>query len=87
MTVSGLTQIVIFIGVLTALTPLLGGYMASVYQGRRVVAVAGGSTRGASPVQRFYAWSRARGDLDKIFMRRRRILIRATRSRTYAGDT
>ena len=37
MTVSGWTQIVIFIVVLTALTPLLGGYMARVYQGRRVV--------------------------------------------------
>src|ERR1019366_4652638 len=37
MTVSGWAQIVIFIVVLTALTPLLGGYMARVYQGRRVV--------------------------------------------------
>ena len=37
MTVSGWTQIAIFIVVLTALTPLLGGYMARVYQGRRVV--------------------------------------------------
>jgi len=37
MTVTGWTQIVIFIAVLTALTPLLGGYMARVYQGRRVL--------------------------------------------------
>ena len=36
MTVSGWAQIVIFIVVLTALTPLLGGYMARVYQGRQV---------------------------------------------------
>jgi K+-transporting ATPase ATPase A chain len=36
MTVSGWAQIVIFIVVLTALTPLLGGYMARVYQGRPV---------------------------------------------------
>ena len=36
MTVSGWTQIVVFVVVLTALTPLLGGYMARVYQGRRV---------------------------------------------------
>jgi K+-transporting ATPase ATPase A chain len=37
MTVAGWTQIVIFLVVLTALTPLLGGYMARVYQGRRVL--------------------------------------------------
>ncbi len=37
MTVSGWAQIVTFIVVLTALTPLLGGYLARVYQGRRVV--------------------------------------------------
>jgi K+-transporting ATPase ATPase A chain len=37
MTVSGWAQIVIFIAVLTVLTPLVGGYMARVYQGRRVV--------------------------------------------------
>ena len=36
MTVSGWAQIVIFVVVLTALTPLLGGYMARVYQGRQV---------------------------------------------------
>jgi K+-transporting ATPase ATPase A chain len=36
MTVSGWAQIVIFIVVLTALTPLLGGYMARVYKGRQV---------------------------------------------------
>src|SRR5450755_266398 len=37
MTVAGWAQIVIFLVVLTALTPLLGGYMARVYQGRRVL--------------------------------------------------
>src|SRR5450631_3189387 len=37
MTVAGWAQIVIFLIVLTALTPLLGGYMARVYQGRRVL--------------------------------------------------
>jgi K+-transporting ATPase ATPase A chain len=36
MTVAGWAQIVIFIAVLTALTPLLGGYMSKVYQGQRV---------------------------------------------------
>ena len=36
MTVAGWAQIVIFIALLTALTPLLGGYMANVYQGQRV---------------------------------------------------
>src|ERR1039458_2890361 len=36
MTGSGWAQIVIFIVVLTALTPLLGGYMARVYKGRQV---------------------------------------------------
>jgi K+-transporting ATPase ATPase A chain len=36
-TVSGWTQIVIVIVALTALTPLLGGYMARVYQGQPVV--------------------------------------------------
>jgi hypothetical protein len=37
MTVAGWAQIVIFLVVLTALTPLLGGYMARVYQGRHVL--------------------------------------------------
>jgi K+-transporting ATPase ATPase A chain len=36
MTVAGWTQIVIFLALLTALTPLVGGYMAKVYQGQRV---------------------------------------------------
>jgi K+-transporting ATPase ATPase A chain len=36
MTVTGWIQIVALVGVLTALTPLLGGYMARVYQGERV---------------------------------------------------
>src|SRR5665213_1388575 len=44
MTVLGWTQIVIFVVVLTALTPLLGGYMARVYQGRRVRLSALGET-------------------------------------------
>jgi len=37
MTVSGLIQILALVAVLTALTPLLGGYMARVYQGERLV--------------------------------------------------
>ena len=36
MTVTGWIQILALVGVLTALTPLLGGYMARVYQGERV---------------------------------------------------
>jgi K+-transporting ATPase ATPase A chain len=36
MTVLGWTEIVIFVIFLTALTPVLGGYMARVYQGERV---------------------------------------------------
>ena len=36
MTAQGWLQIAIFVVVLTALTPLLGGYMARVYQGERV---------------------------------------------------
>src|ERR1039457_3099306 len=47
MTVSGWAQIVIFIVVLTALTPLLGGYMARVYRGRQVFL-----SRGAGPTER-----------------------------------
>jgi K+-transporting ATPase ATPase A chain len=37
MTVAGWAQIVVFLVVLTALTPMLGGYMARVYQGDRVL--------------------------------------------------
>jgi potassium-transporting ATPase potassium-binding subunit len=37
MTWQGWLQILIYVAVLTALTPLLGGYMARVYTGRRVV--------------------------------------------------
>lgn len=36
MTIAGWSQIVIFLVVLTALTPIVGGYMARVYQGQRV---------------------------------------------------
>ena len=36
MTVTGWLQIIALVAVLTALTPLLGGYMARVYQGDRV---------------------------------------------------
>ena len=36
MTVAGWLQIVFFIGVLIALTPLLGGYMTRVFNGARV---------------------------------------------------
>jgi K+-transporting ATPase ATPase A chain len=35
-TIAGWSQIVLFVVVLTALTPLVGGYMARVYQGQRV---------------------------------------------------
>ena len=35
MTVAGWLQIVVFVAVLTALTPLLGGYMARVFRGER----------------------------------------------------
>jgi K+-transporting ATPase ATPase A chain len=37
MTVTGWVQILALVAVLTALTPLLGGYMARVYQGERVL--------------------------------------------------
>ena len=37
MTVAGWAQIVLFLVVLTALTPLIGGYMARVYGGEPVV--------------------------------------------------
>ncbi|MGD0981486.1 MAG: potassium-transporting ATPase subunit KdpA, partial [Solirubrobacteraceae bacterium] len=36
MTVNGWLQILVFCGVLIAIAPLLGGYMARVYTGRRV---------------------------------------------------
>ena len=36
MTISGWTQIVVLVVVLTGVTPLLGGYMARVYQGERL---------------------------------------------------
>ncbi len=36
MTVAGWIQILALVAVLTALTPLLGGYMARVYEGERV---------------------------------------------------
>lgn len=36
MTLTGWIQIVVVLAVLTGLTPLLGGYMARVYQGNRV---------------------------------------------------
>src|SRR5215210_1830360 len=44
---TGWLQIALFIAVLTALTPLVGGYMARVYSGERVFL-----TRVASPVER-----------------------------------
>ena len=36
MTAQGWLQLAFFVAVLTALTPLLGGYMARVYKGERV---------------------------------------------------
>jgi potassium-transporting ATPase potassium-binding subunit len=36
MTITGWIQIIALVAVLTGLTPLLGGYMARVYQGDRV---------------------------------------------------
>ena len=36
MTVQGWVQIALYVAVLTALTPLLGGYMAGVYRNERV---------------------------------------------------
>src|SRR5664279_1987522 len=55
MTVAGWAQIVIFLVVLTALTPLLGGYMARVYQGGEVGAYRGPQVwpaRVGAPVER-----------------------------------
>jgi potassium-transporting ATPase potassium-binding subunit len=48
MTITGWIQIVALVAVLTVLTPLLGGYMARVYQGERVVL-----TAVLGPVERF----------------------------------
>jgi len=51
MTWQGWLQILIYVAVLTALTPVLGGYMARVYMGRRV----GALERVLGPVERgFY---------------------------------
>ena len=36
MEAQGIIQILVFLAVLTALTPLIGGYMAKVFTGRRV---------------------------------------------------
>jgi K+-transporting ATPase ATPase A chain len=49
MTWQGWFQILIYVAVLTALTPLLGGYMARVYMGRRVVL-----ERVLGPVERLF---------------------------------
>ncbi len=48
MTFNGWLQIALLVGVLTALTPLLGGYMARVYQGERLAL-----TAILGPVERF----------------------------------
>ena len=37
MTANGWLQLVLYVAVLTALVPLLGGYMARVYQGERLL--------------------------------------------------
>jgi potassium-transporting ATPase potassium-binding subunit len=55
MTLAGWAQIIIFLVVLTALTPLLGGYMARVYQGGEVRAHRGPQVwpaRVGAPVER-----------------------------------
>jgi K+-transporting ATPase ATPase A chain len=49
MTWQGWLQILIYVAVLTALTPLLGGYMARVYMGRRVIV-----ERALGPVERLF---------------------------------
>jgi K+-transporting ATPase ATPase A chain len=49
MTVTGWIQIAALVAVLTALTPLLGGYMARVYQGERVIL-----TAALGPLERFF---------------------------------
>jgi K+-transporting ATPase ATPase A chain len=61
MTWQGWLQILIYLAVLTALTPLLGGYMARVYMGRRVVL-----ERVLGPVERgFYRVVRTNPDLEQ----------------------
>ncbi len=47
MTLTGWIQIVVLVAALTGLTPLLGGYMARVYQGERVAL-----TRFVAPIER-----------------------------------
>ena len=49
MTLTGWIQIVVLVAVLTGLTPLLGGYMARVYQGDRVAL-----TALVSPIERAF---------------------------------
>ena len=49
MTWQGWFQIALYVAVLTALTPLLGGYMARVYMGRRVAL-----ERVLGPVERLF---------------------------------
>jgi Potassium-transporting ATPase A subunit len=61
MTWQGWFQILIYVALLTALTPLLGGYMARVYMGRRVVL-----QRVLGPVERgFYAAVRTNPDREQ----------------------
>jgi K+-transporting ATPase ATPase A chain len=61
MTWQGWFQILIYVAVLTALVPLLGGYMARVYMGRRVVLV-----RALGPVERgFYRAVRTDPDREQ----------------------
>jgi potassium-transporting ATPase potassium-binding subunit len=61
MTWQGWFQILIYVAVLTALVPLLGGYMARVYMGRRVVLA-----RALGPVERgFYRAVRTDPDREQ----------------------
>jgi potassium-transporting ATPase potassium-binding subunit len=61
MTWQGWFQIGLYLAVLTALVPLLGGYMARVYLGRRVVL-----ERVLGPVERgFYRALRTRPDREQ----------------------
>jgi potassium-transporting ATPase potassium-binding subunit len=61
MTWQGWLQIVVFVAVLTALVPLLGGYMARVYLGERVALA-----RALGPVERlFYRAVRANPDREQ----------------------
>ena len=48
MTAQGWLQIAIYVAVLTALTPLIGGYMARVYRGERLLTRAGPGRAAAS---------------------------------------